>query len=158
MAGIHHVSPTVTDVEASAAWYQRVLGLERIPPRFPHFGNEETGYAVVLADPAAGVMIGLHHNVANDGEPCDERRTGLDHIAIAIAVPARSDLDAWAAWLDHLGVPHAGVNDATDPVKYSVLVCEVLRTGVQRPGQHPAGAVLHGDMSGVARRTVRAGR
>ena len=52
MAGIHHVSPTVTDVEASAAWYQRVLGLERIPPRFPHFGNEETGYAVVLADPA----------------------------------------------------------------------------------------------------------
>ena len=77
MAGIHHVSPTVTDVEASAAWYQRVLGLERIPPRFPHFGNEETGYAVVLADPAAGVMIGLHHNVANGGEPCDERRTGL---------------------------------------------------------------------------------
>src|SRR6476469_3550711 len=102
MARIHHLSSTVTDVEASAAWYQRVLGLERIPPRFPHFGNEETGYAVVLADPATGVMIGLHH--------------------IAIAVPARSDLDAWAAWLDHLDVPHAGVNDATDPVKYSVLV------------------------------------
>ena len=120
MARIHHVSSTVTDVEASAAWYQRVLGLERIPPRFPHFGNEETGYAVVLADPAARVMIGLHHNVANGGEPCDERRTGLDHIAIA--VPAHSDLDAWAAWLDHLGIPHAGVNDATDPVKYSVLV------------------------------------
>jgi glyoxylase I family protein len=54
MARVHHVSTTVTDVEASAAWYQRVLGLERIPPRFPHFGNEETGYAVVLADPAAG--------------------------------------------------------------------------------------------------------
>ena len=65
-------------------------------------------------------MIGLHHNAANGGEPCDKGRTGLDHIAIA--VPARSDLDSWAAWLDHLGVPHAGVNDATDPVKYSVLV------------------------------------
>jgi glyoxylase I family protein len=26
------------------------------------------------------------------------------------------------AWLDHLGVPHAGVNDATDPMKYSALV------------------------------------
>ena len=48
MAGIHHFSATVTDVEASAAWYQRVLGLQRIPPRFPHYGNEETGYAVVL--------------------------------------------------------------------------------------------------------------
>ncbi|HWM57569.1 MAG TPA: VOC family protein [Pseudonocardia sp.] len=120
MAGIHHFSPTVTDVEASAAWYQRVLGLERIPPHFPHYGNEETGYAVVLADMAAGVMIGLHHHVANDGEPCDERRTGLDHVGIA--VPARSDLDSWAAWLDHLGVPHAGVTDTADPMKYSVLV------------------------------------
>jgi glyoxylase I family protein len=120
MAGIHHFSATVTDVEASAAWYQHVLGLQRIPPRFPHYGNEETGYAVVLAEPTSGVMIGLHHHAANGGEPCDERRTGLDHIAIA--VPARSDLDAWATWLDHLGVPHGGVNETADPVKYSVLV------------------------------------
>jgi len=119
MGGLHHFSPTVTDVEASAAWYERVLGLQRKPPRFPHYGNEETGYAVVLADMAAGGMIGLHHNVANRGEPCDETRTGVDHVAIA--VPVRSDLDAWASWLDHLGVKHAGVTDATDPVKYSVL-------------------------------------
>jgi glyoxylase I family protein len=42
-------------------------GLERIPPRFPHFGNEETGHAVVFADPAAGVMIGLHDNIATVG-------------------------------------------------------------------------------------------
>jgi hypothetical protein len=103
-----------------AAWYQRVLGLERILPHFPHYGNEETGYAVVLADMAAVVMIGLHHHVANDGKPCDERRTGLDHVGIA--VPARSDLDSWAAWLHHLGVPHSGVNDTADPMKYSVLV------------------------------------
>jgi catechol-2,3-dioxygenase len=48
------------------------------------------------------------------------RRTGLDRIAIA--VPARPDLDAWAAWLDHVGVPHAGVQDATDSVNYSVLI------------------------------------
>ena len=44
----------------------------------------------------------------------------LNHVAIA--VPARSDLDARAAWLDRLGVPHGGVIDAADPVKYSVLV------------------------------------
>ena len=119
MAGIHHFSPTVSDVEASAAWYHRVLGLERVPPRFPHYGNEETGYAVVLADMTAGVMIGLHHNEANRGEPCDETRTGVDHVAIA--VPTRGDLDAWAAWLDHLGVPHSGVKDTADPVDYSVL-------------------------------------
>jgi catechol 2,3-dioxygenase-like lactoylglutathione lyase family enzyme len=120
MAGIHHFSPTVSDVEASAAWYQRVLGLERIPQPFPHHGNEETGYAVVLADMAAGVMIGLHHHASNGGEPCDETRTGLDHVAIA--VPARSDLDSWAAWFDSLGVPHSGVTDKAEPVKFSVLV------------------------------------
>ena len=25
MAGFHHFSPTVTDIEASVSWYQRVL-------------------------------------------------------------------------------------------------------------------------------------
>ncbi len=120
MAGLHHFSLTVTDVEASAEWYQRVLGLTRVPSRIPHYGNEESGYAVVLVDMAVGVMIGLHHNEANRGEPCDETRTGLDHIAIA--VPSRSDLDAWASWLDHSGVPHSGVTDTSDPMEYSVLV------------------------------------
>ena len=119
MAGLHHFSLTVSDVEASAAWYQRVLGLERIA-LVPHHGDEETGYVVVHADMAAGVMIGLNHHEANGGEPCDETRTGLDHVAIG--VPARSDLDAWAAWLDSLRVPHSAVTDATDPVKFSVLV------------------------------------
>lgn len=120
LAGVHHFSPTVTDVEASAEWYQRVLGLQRIPPKFPHYGNEDTGYAVVLADMAAGIMIGLHHHAGNDGGACDERRTGLDHIAFG--VPERGDLDTWAAWLDEQGVDHAGVTDATDPMPYSVLV------------------------------------
>ena len=35
MAGIHHFSATVTDVEASATWYQDVLGLQRIPACSP---------------------------------------------------------------------------------------------------------------------------
>jgi hypothetical protein len=30
-AGIHHFSPTVSDVEVSAAWYTEVFGLERLP-------------------------------------------------------------------------------------------------------------------------------
>lgn len=120
LAGFHHFSPTVTDVEASAAWYQRVLGLERVPPKFPHYKNEETGYAVLLMDAKSGIAIGLHHNIANDGRPFDESRTGLDHIGIA--VPNRSGLDSWAAWLDAQKVPHSGVADTDDPIKYSVLV------------------------------------
>ena len=120
MTGFHHFSPTVTDVEASVVWYQRVLGLQRVPPRFPHYQNEETGYAVVLFDADSKVAIGLHHNEANRGEPCDETRTGVDHIAIS--VPSRSDLDSWAAWLDSQDVAHSGVTDAEDPTPYSVLV------------------------------------
>lgn len=120
MAGFHHFGATVTDVEASAAWYQRILGLQRIPAEFPHYGTEESGYAVLLIDPDASIAIGLHHHTSNDGQPFNEARTGLDHIGIA--VPNRSDLDSWASWLDAQNVPHSGVTDTENPIKYSVLV------------------------------------
>ena len=116
---IHHFSPTVSDVEASAAWYQKVLGMERIPFPFPHWGDEEGGYAVVLMNPA-GFVIGLHHHEANPGDTFHERNTGLDHIAFAVST--RPDLDSWAAWLDECGVAHSGVIDATEPMAYSVVV------------------------------------
>jgi len=118
--GFHHFSATVCDVEASVSWYERVLGLQRIPAPFPHYGGEKTGYAIVLIDPAAGISVGLHHHDGNSGRPFDETQTGLDHIAMN--VPGRADLDAWAAWLDSQGVPHSGVNDTDDPIPYSTLI------------------------------------
>lgn len=120
LVAIHHFSATVTDVEASAAWYQQVLGLQRLPMTFPHYGSPDSGFAVLLRHPTAGFMIGLHHHAANQKEMADETRTGLDHLAFS--VPSRADLNAWASWLDRQGVPHAGVTDVTDPVAYSVLV------------------------------------
>ena len=48
ITGIHHFSPTVTDVETSVAWYQRLFGMDRVPVPFPHYEREDTGYAVVL--------------------------------------------------------------------------------------------------------------
>ena len=35
LTGIHHFSATVTDIEASAAWYQRLFGMTRVPVTFP---------------------------------------------------------------------------------------------------------------------------
>ena len=35
---------------------------------------------------------------------------------------ARADLDAWAGWLDALGIAHSGVTDTEDPVPYAALV------------------------------------
>jgi catechol 2,3-dioxygenase-like lactoylglutathione lyase family enzyme len=85
VTGFHHFSPTVSDVEASAAWYERVFRMNRVPVPFPHYGAEEGGYAVLLMDPRSGIAIGLHHHQANPGQPFQESRTGLDHISFGAA-------------------------------------------------------------------------
>ncbi|CAG7632027.1 VOC family protein [Rhodococcus opacus] len=118
--GVHHFSPTVTDIEASVEWYQRVFGLERVPTEFPHYGSEGSGYAVLLTDPRSNLAFGLHHHADNSGESFDERRTGLDHIALSVA--SREELNAWADWLDQLGVARSAITEMSDPFHYSVLV------------------------------------
>ena len=120
ITGFHHFSPTVSDVEASAQWYERVFGMGRVPVSFPHYGAEDAGYAVLLMDPRSGIAIGLHHHDANPGQPFHERQTGLDHISFSVA--ERADLDAWASWLTELGIGNSGVIDTTNPVSYSVVV------------------------------------
>ena len=118
--GIHHVAPTLSDVEASASWYEQVFSMIRVPITFAHHEREETGYAVMLIDPVSGLGIGLHHNEANEGEPFDETRTGLDHIGFKVA--SREALDDWVAKLDGLGIEHSGIRDLTAPVPFSTLV------------------------------------
>ena len=120
VTGFHHFSPTVSDVEASAQWYEWVFGMARIPVTFPHYGAEEGGYAVLLMDARSGIAIGLHHHDANPGQPFHESRTGLDHISFGVA--DRADLDARASWLDELAIEHSGVIDADTPLPYSVVV------------------------------------
>lgn len=120
MAAIHHFSPTVSDLEASAAWYERVFGMNRVPVPFPHHDDEDGGYAVLLIEPRSGVAIGLHHHEAHSGQGFDERHTGLDHISFSVA--QRADLDAWTAWLDQAGVAHSGVRDVDKPVPFSTIV------------------------------------
>ena len=120
ISGIHHFSPTVSDVEASATWYEQVFSMMRVPITFAHYEREDTGYAVMLIDPVSGLGIGLHHNAANQGEAFDEARTGLDHIGFR--VPTREALDAWVTKLDGLAIEHSGIRDLTDPVPFSTLV------------------------------------
>lgn len=117
LTSIHHVSPTVSDVEASAAWYQRVLGMERADAPVPHWGTDRGGYSVVLTHPAGFAVALSHHE--HDGAGFDERNTGLDHIAFGVRT--RDDLDRWAAWLDACTVAHTGVVDVYAPVPYSAV-------------------------------------
>ena len=128
VTGFHHVSAVVTDVESSATWYQRVLGLQRLPMTFPHhgaagrdgagsrFAPPDPEKAALLLDTATGVMIELHTPTDGDGGPV---RGALDHLAFGVA--DRVTLDRWAAWLDTLAVPHEGVVDRTDPTTYATL-------------------------------------
>ncbi|OKH82187.1 glyoxalase [Mycobacterium sp. SWH-M3] len=118
--GVHHLSLTVTDLEASVAWYQRVFRTERLDVKIPHYGREETGYSVLLPEPRSGLIFGLHTNTGNRGEPFDEARTGLDHVSFSVS--SRDDLVAWTEWLDSLGIDHTGVVDETDPIVYSTVV------------------------------------
>ena len=120
ITGVHHFSVTVRDIEASAAWYQQVFRADRVPMKFPHYEREDTGYGVLLVDPRSGLAIGLHTNTGNDGEEFDEARTGLDHVGFNVA--AREELEAWAAWLDEVGVEHSGVRSGDEPFPFATLV------------------------------------
>ncbi len=120
LGAMHHLAITVNDVEASAEWYERVLGLQRLPTPFPHHGGVSPGFGVLLVEPEAGWAIGVHHHEGHRGGNADETRTGMDHVGLS--VPARRDLDDWAARLDALGVAHARVTDMADPLPYSALV------------------------------------
>ena len=119
-AALHHVALTVTDIEASVAWYQRVFRAKRLPLEFPHYEREDTGYGVLLVEPRSGLAIGLHSNTGNTGDEFDEARTGLDHVGFKVAT--REDLEAWTAWLDELGVPHSGIRTGDQPFGFATVV------------------------------------
>lgn len=111
---IHHVSLTVTDVDRSVTWYKDVLGLSELMKEDHPDGN---GYAIVLGKPDFSLCVGLHTHSANASEPCDETRTGLDHVSFGVA--SRADLDTWADHFTKLRVSHSPVNDQG---AYAVLV------------------------------------
>lgn len=101
---LHHVALTVTDLDASMAWYEKVFGI-RFYLEEPHPG----GTGMVLADEEQLLMIVLHRHDANGGEAFKETRTGLDHIGLT--VPSRADLEAWQVHLEEQGVVRAAAAD-----------------------------------------------
>jgi glyoxylase I family protein len=116
LAATHHAAITVTDFDASLAWYEQVFGFTKFMEG-PHPG----GYAVLLIEPRSQVILAVHRHDANSGERFSETRTGLDHIGWS--VPRREDLDAWQARLESLGVTFTPVVDVEEQgLKYSVIV------------------------------------
>ncbi len=99
ITGIHHVTLSVNDLEASVDWYSRLLGFE-VVKRVTVDGLDKA----MLARGPLRVTFVNHGAYAVRG-PFSERRCGLDHLSFA--VPDRAVLDAWVERLDAAGV-HRG--------------------------------------------------
>lgn len=108
-AGFHHVTLNVSDVERSVRWYQDVLGFEPVTSY-----QSDTFYRAILRHPSSGAVLGLtRHDAAVASARFDERRSGLDHLALETV-----DHDQLQAWLDHLDafdVPHSGIKAGALP-------------------------------------------
>jgi glyoxylase I family protein len=102
---IAHVTLTVSDLDRSVVWYERVFDtkvvLDEEPGPFRRAVWRAGGRALVgfnqFPDPA-------------DTLPFNERRVGLDHLALGCS--SRSELEAWKVRLDELGIVNGGIVDA----------------------------------------------
>lgn len=102
-AGPHHVAFSVTDRKASARWYREVLG-------FSFVREFDTGIPRTLQMHVdSGFFISLYDHPDRSLDRFNPRRTGLDHLALAVAGDER--LSEWIDHLDRLGVEHSPVRD-----------------------------------------------
>lgn len=101
---VHHLTLSVTDPEASARWYQALLGPAAVVRR------EGPGWVRTRLQWPSGLVIGLtRHERTVPGDAFDHGRVGLDHLGLACA--SEDEVRAWAARLDALGVAHGPVED-----------------------------------------------
>jgi glyoxylase I family protein len=102
--GASHIALTVRNINASAEWYRRVLGLQELR----RLSADEAGSPrILLLDPSTSFVVALCQPVDGSPEAFDHRRTGLDHVAFKVADDA--ELDRWIAHLDDLRVAHSPV-------------------------------------------------
>ena len=124
---IAHVTLTVSDLNRSVPWYERVFDTKLVL-------DEEPGpfrRAVWLA--GGQTLVGFHQFPdPADNLPFNERLVGLDHLALACS--SRSELEAWKVRLDELGIVNGGVVDAL-----TVLGCPsvIQTTSRWNSSRHP---------------------
>jgi len=101
---IAHVALTVSDLDRSREWYGRLFGSAPVL-------DEDTGVYHHVVWLMGGTLVGIHkHSRMDSTEPFSELRPGLDHLAFGCA--DRTELEAWKARLDELGIANGGIVDA----------------------------------------------
>lgn len=107
---VAHVRLTVTDIEKSRKFYDTVFGWP-VAIELPADADEATREALGFL--YGGVVYNIGHALIGlrpmAADRFDENRVGLDHIAFRVA--DKAEIDAAAAYLDEIGVPHEPVKD-----------------------------------------------
>jgi catechol 2,3-dioxygenase-like lactoylglutathione lyase family enzyme len=101
---LHHIALTVTDLDASIPWYEKIFGIS-FRMEAPHPG----GVGMLLADDQRHLIIVLHRHDTNEHEKFGETRTGLDHVGLKVA--DRETLEVWQAHLEECGVQRSAAAD-----------------------------------------------
>ncbi|MGI9622815.1 MAG: VOC family protein [Acidimicrobiales bacterium] len=97
--GVDHLGLTVTDLDSSTSWYCENLGFEPLV----RYSNDEVGADVqVLRGPDVAFRVSLRRFATGSREPFDERRVGMDHVALGVADD--DALDAWQQRLESAGI------------------------------------------------------
>ncbi len=102
---IAHVTLTVSDLDRSVEWYERIFDMKMFVDETP--GPFRRAVWIV----GRQTLVGLHQFPdPADTLSLNERRVGLDHLAFGRR--SRSDLEGWEERLDELGVANGGIVDA----------------------------------------------
>ena len=100
LRGIHHVTLTVSNLEASIDWYSNVLGFELVTRA------EQNGLHKAITRRDSLVVTFVQHGEHAIAGAFTERRTGLDHLSLAVT---DQDLEPWQQWLTDHGVTRSPI-------------------------------------------------
>ncbi len=98
--GFGHVTLTVTDIERSADFYNRVFSAQTVDASEDQVGP----YAICMGP---NFMLGLRkHASTQDGDAFRFDRVGMDHMGVH--VEGEAELEKWRAHLDEQGIDCSG--------------------------------------------------
>jgi glyoxylase I family protein len=100
---VHHINLSVSDLDHSTSWYRELFALTELT----RMSADDGSWSKVILRHPTGLLIGLTQHRINDAQPFDERRCGVDHLALA--VPDADSLPEWERRLDERGVPRSGI-------------------------------------------------
>jgi glyoxylase I family protein len=120
LTSLYHLALTVTDVDRSVPWYERVLELKEVSRR----EDAASGIRkVLLRDPDDAFTVVLVQYPDTERGIRDERRPGLDHVAFK--VDSYAALKIWEQRLAEYGVTyHPAIASRTMPGAAVVVFCD----------------------------------